>query len=103
MTLEKSTKHGVSDVRVLRGGAWDNDAGLCRAAFRLGNRAPSYRTTSFGFRVAIVGAPTAKTPPVAMVPFVILAKDKRDETRHATLAEAVRDTQAGDIIEIRPS
>jgi hypothetical protein len=37
----------------------------------------------------------------AIAPFVILAKDKRDETRHATLADAVKAAQSGDTIEIR--
>jgi formylglycine-generating enzyme required for sulfatase activity/serine/threonine protein kinase len=53
----------AGELRVLRGGAWDNDAGLCRAAFRLGNRDPSYRTTSFGFRVVVLGDMKGVAPP----------------------------------------
>lgn len=37
----------------------------------------------------------------AAAPFVILAKEKRAEALHATLAEAVKAAQSGDIIEIR--
>ncbi len=34
-------------------------------------------------------------------PFVVLAKDKRAETRHPTLAAAVKSAQSGDTIEVR--
>ena len=37
--------------RVLRGGCWDGSARLCRSAYRSYSN-PSYRSISFGFRVA---------------------------------------------------
>ena len=38
--------------RVLRGGSWSNNAGICRSAYR-GSRAPSYRNFNRGFRLAL--------------------------------------------------
>jgi formylglycine-generating enzyme required for sulfatase activity len=37
--------------RVIRGGAWENEASRCRSAFRTG-RVPDYRDSRVGFRVA---------------------------------------------------
>jgi formylglycine-generating enzyme required for sulfatase activity len=39
-------------------------------------------------------------PPTDVAPFVLLARDKRAESRHATLADAVKAAQPGDTIEI---
>jgi len=39
--------------RVLRGGSWFNDASYCRSAFH-GLRSPTFRNSSYGFRVACV-------------------------------------------------
>lgn len=40
----------VGSSRVLRGGSWSGNAGLCRSAYR-GDFDPSYRRYNFGFRV----------------------------------------------------
>jgi formylglycine-generating enzyme required for sulfatase activity len=37
--------------RVYRGGAWDNDAGICRSAYR-DDITPDYRGNALGFRLA---------------------------------------------------
>jgi WD40 repeat protein len=42
-----------------------------------------------------------KATAAALQPFVVLAKAKRAETRHPTLAAAVADAQSGDTIEVR--
>lgn len=41
------------------------------------------------------------SPLISRKPFVILTRDKGDETQHATLADAVKTAQSGDTIEIR--
>lgn len=45
------TSTEVEDVRVVRGGSWGVNAGLCRAAFRDGSL-PFFRYDDLGFRVA---------------------------------------------------
>ena len=44
------TAGGRRDARVLRGGAFDNDARYVRCASRYGN-VPNYRYRYYGFRV----------------------------------------------------
>ena len=41
----------AGSYRVIRGGGWDYDAGLCRSAYRYGD-APSARSDALGFRLA---------------------------------------------------
>ena len=89
---------GEGTARAQRGADRFNPAALCRDAVRTGHH-PSIRTTYMGFRVVLVGDPKAKAVPAA--PFVILAKDRRGETRHPTLADAVKAAQSGDTIEIQ--
>jgi formylglycine-generating enzyme required for sulfatase activity/serine/threonine protein kinase len=43
----------TGDLRVLRGGSWGNDPGLCRSAYRDGDY-PDYRFGHTGFRVVVV-------------------------------------------------
>jgi formylglycine-generating enzyme required for sulfatase activity len=43
-------------MRVIRGGAWIFNAGICRSAAR-GSRAPTYKDYGLGFR-AVLGPPT---------------------------------------------
>ncbi|MFM7291384.1 MAG: formylglycine-generating enzyme family protein, partial [Planctomycetia bacterium] len=52
---------GASD-RVIRGGCWDNSAGLCRSALRL-RLDPSRRDYDLGFRLAL--SPSGVEPPEA--------------------------------------
>jgi formylglycine-generating enzyme required for sulfatase activity len=47
---EKTQSNAIG--RVLRGGGWDGDAGICRSAYRFGNH-PRRRSGSFGFRVVL--------------------------------------------------
>ncbi len=46
--------------RVYRGGGWNSEAKICRAAFRSKN-SPSVRSRSLGFRVALISLPGSET------------------------------------------
>jgi formylglycine-generating enzyme required for sulfatase activity len=46
------TSGGNSASRVLRGGSWNGDSGICRAVYRL-SRTPSNRDFNFGFRLVL--------------------------------------------------
>ncbi|MHC4756793.1 MAG: sialate O-acetylesterase, partial [Planctomycetota bacterium] len=48
--------HSNAIGRVLRGGGWDSNAGICRSAYRFGNH-PKRRSGSFGFRVVFSVSP----------------------------------------------
>jgi formylglycine-generating enzyme required for sulfatase activity len=48
--------------RVFRGGSWGNDAANCRAANR-NDGTPAYRTTYYGFRLALVPSGSARLAP----------------------------------------
>ncbi|MGO9917782.1 MAG: formylglycine-generating enzyme family protein, partial [Isosphaeraceae bacterium] len=50
--------------RVFRGGGWDNDAALCRSAYR-NSYDPTLRTTLNGFRLVL--SPSGVTPEAASV------------------------------------
>lgn len=52
------SRAGTSD-RVFRGGSWNGSGGYCQAADRVG-RAPSYRSTGVGFRLARVPSAPGK-------------------------------------------
>lgn len=49
--LENPSGPSIGSQRVLRGGSWNDSAGLCRSAFRA-RQAPGYRVSHLGFRVA---------------------------------------------------
>ena len=51
-TVSDPTGPKGGSLRVGRGGSWDFVAALCRSAFR-GRVVPSYRSSDFGFRVAL--------------------------------------------------
>jgi len=51
---EDPTGPAAGSVRVLRGGAWRNDPGLCRSAYRGDRGAPAGRGVYIGFRVVAV-------------------------------------------------
>lgn len=42
----------TGEFRVLRGGSWNNRAGVCRSAYRL-SVTPGYRVDDGGFRLAL--------------------------------------------------
>ena len=50
------TGSASGDVRVLRGGSWNDDAGSCRSALRFRLR-PGYRLINYGFRLACSALP----------------------------------------------
>src|SRR5439155_9018945 len=67
--------------RVLRGGDWHNTEAGCRVARRYGGRAPSFRDSSIGFRVAVVNIGDLKaTQTEASVRRVIRFDPARDAT-----------------------
>jgi len=57
----------TGSFRVIRGGSWGSDAGFCRSAYR-GYNAPSYRVSSFGFRLS-------RTGPLHSYPFTLVPRE----------------------------
>lgn len=104
------TEQGANGAshRVNRGGGWNCEPESCRAARRHpfgGVSPPSDRHSVLGLRLARVpaGAPSAesKALPVAVAPFVILARDAAAEQKFASLAQAVAAAKERETIEIR--
>jgi hypothetical protein len=103
---------GDPDLRINSNGLTDsipaNGWGSFEARLTIDPKRPPDRillNLSFGVSkfwikdVELLHAP-AQLPPT-VDPFVILAKDKRAETLHPTLADAAKAAQSGDTIEIR--